>query len=185
MTRRRLPVLDPLRVGGDCDAAWDAMPGSDRSRHCARCDHAIYDLSALTRGEAEALVSAHAAVGKRLCGAITHTEGGTMANVSWWSRLRAAREQGVLVVAAAAVLVGATALGYRGPLVGALLDAEARRVAATAAIASDGDKSDSSKAEPDRQTPPNKDQQGKGKKKPKDKRKIGKVSPDFKLGIVE
>lgn len=175
-TRRKLPVLDDLRVGGDCDEAWATMPGSGRSRHCRTCDHAIYDLSALTRGEAEALVVAHDAAGKRLCGAMTHTVAGTLASVSWWSRLRAAREQGVLAVAAAAVLIGATALGYRGPLVGALLDAEARRVAS---IAGDADK-------PDADKPPSQQREKKEKKPPKrPPRKVGIVKKDFKIGIVE
>lgn len=48
-----------------CDEDWDAMPGDDRRRRCARCDHDVHDLSAMTGDEAKALLDA--AEGRKLC----------------------------------------------------------------------------------------------------------------------
>ncbi len=47
--------LDHLQIASPCDAAWDAMTGDDRARHCALCDKTVYNLAALTRDEAMAL----------------------------------------------------------------------------------------------------------------------------------
>ena len=54
--RARLPVLDNLRVATPCTARWDQMTGDDRVRHCNQCDKSVYNLSGMTRDEAEALV---------------------------------------------------------------------------------------------------------------------------------
>lgn len=54
--RARLPVLDNLRVATPCTARWDQMTGDDRVRHCDQCDKSVYNLSGMTRDEAEALV---------------------------------------------------------------------------------------------------------------------------------
>ena len=35
-----------LRLSFRCDESWDAMPGDDRKRHCARCATDVVDLSA-------------------------------------------------------------------------------------------------------------------------------------------
>ena len=51
-------LLDRVSIATPCDAKWDAMIGDDRVRRCRACDKRVYDLSALTRVEAEALLSA-------------------------------------------------------------------------------------------------------------------------------
>ena len=56
--KARLPVLDDLRVASPCKAEWSAMTGTDRVRHCGSCAKNVYNLSNLTRGEAEALIAA-------------------------------------------------------------------------------------------------------------------------------
>lgn len=55
--KRPLTVLAALRIDRPCPAAWDAMPGDDRSRHCAACDRPVHDLSALTAAEAAELLA--------------------------------------------------------------------------------------------------------------------------------
>jgi hypothetical protein len=55
-SRARLPVLDNLRVATPCTARWDLMTGDDRVRHCDQCQKSVYNLSGMTRDEAEALV---------------------------------------------------------------------------------------------------------------------------------
>ena len=45
----------PLRFA--CDEDPDAMERRDGARHCARCDHAVHDLSAMTEREARAFLA--------------------------------------------------------------------------------------------------------------------------------
>lgn len=54
--KARLPVLDNIRVASPCSASWDGMTGDARVRHCAACDKHVYNLSNLTREEAQALI---------------------------------------------------------------------------------------------------------------------------------
>lgn len=54
--RARLPVLDNLRVAAPCTADWNQMTGDDRVRHCGDCKMDVYNLSGMTRDEAEALL---------------------------------------------------------------------------------------------------------------------------------
>jgi hypothetical protein len=49
--------LDQVRIASPCRADWDAMQGDDRVRFCAECGKNVYNLSAMTRLEAEALVT--------------------------------------------------------------------------------------------------------------------------------
>ncbi len=54
--RLRLPVLDNIRVAAPCAEDWNGMQGDAQVRHCARCDQNVYNLSEMTREEAEALL---------------------------------------------------------------------------------------------------------------------------------
>jgi hypothetical protein len=54
--RRKLPVLDNIRVAAPCPARWADMTGDDRVRACAQCDKSVYNLSDMTREEAQALL---------------------------------------------------------------------------------------------------------------------------------
>src|SRR5258705_12719203 len=55
-TRARLPVLDNIRVASPCSAKWDDMTGDERARLCAQCDKQVFNISAMMRVEAEALI---------------------------------------------------------------------------------------------------------------------------------
>src|SRR4051812_29581375 len=52
----RLPVLDNLRIATPCNADWDDMVGDARVRFCGKCEKNVYNLSAMTRADAESLV---------------------------------------------------------------------------------------------------------------------------------
>jgi hypothetical protein len=54
--RAKLPILDGIRTASPCHEPWDNMVGNDRVRACARCKLDVYNLSAMTRDEAEALI---------------------------------------------------------------------------------------------------------------------------------
>lgn len=49
--------LDGVRIAKPCPADWDAMAGDERVRFCGTCRQNVYDVSALTREEAEALLA--------------------------------------------------------------------------------------------------------------------------------
>jgi hypothetical protein len=55
--RMRLPVLQNIRVASPCSAKWEDMTGDDRARLCAQCDKHVFNVSELTRAEAEALMA--------------------------------------------------------------------------------------------------------------------------------
>lgn len=54
--RRRLSLLDDVRVASPCDESWEAMEGDDKKRFCGVCQKNVFNLSAMTREAAEALL---------------------------------------------------------------------------------------------------------------------------------
>lgn len=53
-----LPLLEDVAIAAPCKASWDAMVGDDRVRFCGQCEKNVYNLSAMPRDEAEALLAA-------------------------------------------------------------------------------------------------------------------------------
>lgn len=51
--KRALPMLDDVKIASPCSESWDAMKGDDKSRFCGKCEKNVYNLSAMTREEAE------------------------------------------------------------------------------------------------------------------------------------
>ena len=56
MTKYTNP-LESVRVAAPCPADWGKMVGDERVRYCDRCELHVYNLSGMTRREAEALVT--------------------------------------------------------------------------------------------------------------------------------
>lgn len=48
--------LDELRVASPCPADWGKMVGDERVRFCGSCELHVYNLSEMTKREAEALI---------------------------------------------------------------------------------------------------------------------------------
>ena len=48
--------LDDIRIASPCNADWDQMIGHDRARFCGQCNLNVYNLSSMTREEAELLI---------------------------------------------------------------------------------------------------------------------------------
>jgi len=48
--------LDSIQVAAPCSVAWEGMEGDDRKRFCDQCHKNVYDLSGMSRKQAEALV---------------------------------------------------------------------------------------------------------------------------------
>jgi hypothetical protein len=55
MSRFSIPLED-IRIASPCPADWDAMYGDDRKRFCGDCKLNVYNLSGMTRAEAETLI---------------------------------------------------------------------------------------------------------------------------------
>ena len=49
--------LDHVRVAAPCKADWEQMIGTDRVRFCGQCNLNVYNLSSMTRAQAESLIS--------------------------------------------------------------------------------------------------------------------------------
>lgn len=58
--RRALPLLDGLRVAKPCDQDWNEMliEADPRVRHCLKCVKPVYDISTMTREDAEMFLQA-------------------------------------------------------------------------------------------------------------------------------
>ena len=56
--------LDQLRVAKPCPASWSEMEGDDKVRFCSHCEQRVYNLTAMTRSEAEQLLASRSG---RLC----------------------------------------------------------------------------------------------------------------------
>ncbi|MBZ0116473.1 MAG: hypothetical protein K8H88_05755, partial [Sandaracinaceae bacterium] len=56
MTNRKIS-LEQITIESPCDVPWESMTGDERVRFCRICKKNVFDLSALPREDAEALVS--------------------------------------------------------------------------------------------------------------------------------
>lgn len=106
--------LENIHVAKPCPAAWGRMRGDGRVRFCEACRLNVYNLSAMTAVEAEALVSASEG---RVCVRFYRRADGTVLTedcpegLRRWRR-RVARRAGA-VLAALLGLFGPTALASR------------------------------------------------------------------------
>ena len=106
--RARLPILDNIRIASPCRADWNEMVGDDRSRACGTCDKQVFNLSSLTRAEAEALIVEKAG---KLCARYYQRHDGTIILADCHVGVVAARKRKLVAAGTAALL--ATGVGYR------------------------------------------------------------------------
>ncbi|MBX3231344.1 MAG: hypothetical protein KIT84_10400 [Labilithrix sp.] len=76
--KRRLPTLDQVSVASPCSANWNEMLGDERVRFCLSCEKHVYDISAMPKAEAEALIAAQAEAAGELCIRFYRREDGTI-----------------------------------------------------------------------------------------------------------
>ncbi len=103
------PLLDDIRIASPCPASWDDMVGDDRVRHCAGCNKDVFNLSALTRDEAEALVRER--VGN-LCARYYRRADGTIITSDCAVGISRRRKRRVMAAGIAALLAGAGGLAF-------------------------------------------------------------------------
>ncbi len=114
-------LLERVRIASPCPMRWDDMTGDDRARFCARCSKHVYNFSAMTTAEAEALIVRKEG---RLCGAyFQRTDGTTLtADCPVGVELGQDRRSKRLVAAAVAALI-TVACVFSGDDAGSLPDA--------------------------------------------------------------
>lgn len=100
--RRKLPLLQSVSIAAPCSEDWDGMTGDARVRHCGACDAKVYNLSALTAPEAEALLKADG----KVCVRVYLREDGTVLTQDCAVGLRRRKRQRLAYVALAAVTLG-------------------------------------------------------------------------------
>jgi hypothetical protein len=98
-----LPLLDSLTIAAPCPASWDDMEGNDRVRFCSQCQQSVYDVSALTRTEATALVER--TTGRLCLRLFRRTDGKVMTRDCPVGVVRAARRRLAAVIGAWVFLV--------------------------------------------------------------------------------
>jgi hypothetical protein len=103
--------LDRARVASPCPANWENMTGDDRVRFCQECQLQVYNISEMTRGQAEALI---AQAEGRICARLYRRADGTILTKDCPVGLRAFKRRiGRIAGAAFTTLLslGASALG--------------------------------------------------------------------------
>jgi hypothetical protein len=109
-TKAKLPVLDNIRVATPCRADWNQMIGDERTRHCGSCEKNVYNLSNLTRDEAEALIIEKEG---KLCVRYYQRHDGTVLLKDCSIGIGARRKRRVIAVGAMALLGTAALFAYK------------------------------------------------------------------------
>ena len=151
MTNRKIS-LEQITIESPCDVPWESMTGDERVRFCRICKKNVFDLSALPREDAEALVSSATS---DLCVQIARRADGTVVTGDCTpARLAFARKAARKALVVAGAMAGAVAVALAG--VGWLLGAEPscpsveRRAGVTGRIAAAIDDKLSAPAEAER-----------------------------------
>ncbi len=95
--------LEQIRITSPCEVPWDSMRGDGRVRFCRSCRQNVYNVEAMTRAEAERLITAREG---RACLRMLQRPDGTVVTADCWARLRAARRRGLIPFLAALFVVG-------------------------------------------------------------------------------
>jgi hypothetical protein len=56
MSKQTSP-LDNVTIAAPCSAGWDNMVGDERARFCGQCDQNVYNISAMSKEDAEQLIA--------------------------------------------------------------------------------------------------------------------------------
>jgi hypothetical protein len=102
--------LEDLKIASPCAVSWASMTGDERVRACAQCRLNVYNLSEMSRAEAEALIVEKEG---KLCVRIYRRADGTVLTRDCPVGLRAARLK-LLRLAGVAAALFASAAGWLG-----------------------------------------------------------------------
>lgn len=102
--------LNNLKIASPCPVGWDTMKGDDRKRFCDMCSLNVYNISEMTRSEAETFI--RNAEG-RICARIYRRADGTMITRDCPVGLRAYRKKAAAYAGAAlSMVLGLFSAGY-------------------------------------------------------------------------
>jgi len=110
ITKNAGPVeLSNIHIASPCPADWNKLVGDERVRHCAECNLNVYNLSAMTEQQVQALIEDNR--GKRLCGRFyRRTDSTILTQDCPWSlralRRRASRTAAVIMATIMSIGVG-------------------------------------------------------------------------------
>jgi hypothetical protein len=99
-------AIDQIEISSPCSESWDGMrrtPGEEWVRFCGKCRQNVYNVEAMSRGQARRLIAAREG---NVCVRILRRPDGTLVTADCWARLRAARRRGWLPFLGMLVLVG-------------------------------------------------------------------------------
>jgi hypothetical protein len=82
--------LDNVRVAAPCNADWEQMIGNEHARFCGQCNLNVYNLSSMTRSEAESFIAKNEG---RLCVRYYHRADGSVITENCPVGLRAIRRK--------------------------------------------------------------------------------------------
>ena len=106
----KLPLLARIHVATPCTADWNQMTGDERVRHCAHCKKDVFNLSDMSRAQAERLIIE---MNGDLCARYYQRKDGTILLADCSVGIQQKRKTRVLAAGAAALLAGTGgAAGY-------------------------------------------------------------------------
>ena len=108
--RAKLPILDNIRIATPCKADWNEMVGDERVRHCMKCDKDVFNLSQMTRDDAESLLREKQG---NLCARYFQRADGTILTSDCVVGKQQRRRRRVMAVGAAALLAGGGAFTWK------------------------------------------------------------------------
>ena len=104
---RKQSLLDNVHIAKPCPAIWSEMEGDDRMRYCKLCRLNVFDISAMTRDEAEKLIRENTG---RLCMRLHRRADGRLITKDCPVGVSAMRKRiGIMVASAAALALAAFA----------------------------------------------------------------------------
>lgn len=103
--------LDGLRIATPCPVSWEQMKGNEQVRFCQQCKLNVYNLSGMTRRQAEGLVRQTEG---RLCARFYRRADGTIITRDCPVGLRALRRRTARIVGAAAAALMSFCLSAMG-----------------------------------------------------------------------
>jgi hypothetical protein len=109
--------LETIQIASPCTASWDDMAGTERMRFCQQCQLTVYNLSAMTREQAEKLIRQKEG---RTCVRLYRRRDGTVLTSDCPVGLRAAQRRLALWLGAAAACL-LTLVASVGAVVGVKL----------------------------------------------------------------
>ncbi|MEO8435841.1 MAG: carboxypeptidase-like regulatory domain-containing protein [Pyrinomonadaceae bacterium] len=103
--------LDNMRIASPCPVGWEQMSGDERVRRCDLCELHVYDISRMTRREAESLIANSEG---RICARLFRRVDGTVITQDCPVGLRAIRRRVVKTAGAICATIMSLCLSVAG-----------------------------------------------------------------------